>query len=154
MTSSFYISLCLVFEYLHGLKEQKHSFKNPGIGSVDESHLCRVEFIFGVMNAPTCVFFLQGIMLEFLVGVGSIIHTALYPFPFPKKMLVETFVISGQNVGLPVERVNACWRLQLPGSLSSSKCFCPWPFPPQLLHPLSFLALVLLQLLAKLFRRS
>lgn len=99
-------------------------------------------------------FFVEGIILDFLVGVGSIIHTALCPFPFAKKLLIDTFVISGQIVGLPVERVNACWRLRLPGSLSSSKCWCPWPFPPQLLHPLSFLALVLLQLLAKLFQRS
>lgn len=63
MTSSSYTSLCLVFEYLHGLKEQKHSFKSLSAGSVCcESHQCRVEFIFGVMNAPACVFFLQGIM--------------------------------------------------------------------------------------------
>lgn len=58
MTSSFCTSLCLVFEYLHGPKEQKHSFKNPGIGSMCcESDQCRVEFISGVMNVPACVFF-------------------------------------------------------------------------------------------------
>lgn len=47
-----------MFEYLHGPKEQKYSFKNPGVGSMHcESHQCRVEFIFGVRNAPACVFF-------------------------------------------------------------------------------------------------
>lgn len=55
--------------------------------------------------------------------------------PFAKKLLADVF-ISRQIVGLPGERVNVCQRLRLPGSLSSSKCWCPWPFPPELLHSL------------------
>lgn len=80
-------------------------------------------------ECPSLGFFVEGIILDFLVGVGSVIHTALYPFPFAKKLLVDTFVIREQIAGLPVERVNACWRLRLPGSLSSSKVLVSMALP-------------------------